>query len=424
MLENLNRIFGACFPPLVILGWLGAGIFLYTAFRSREWRKKLTGAEGFLALLLFFMMANRIPNPAIISFRYVIGIGILTLFWSVWLLRWSWHNCPAPLRRWRGMLLLALVFGICLGGFLKEIRLSKRTRRETEIIRFLRTERAQGKTKHRVWLTTDDRLERMIISAGRDDFSQIIVSEKPEEWKYILPGIRNWNEEICFYLGIKELKKAEAILDSLLIPAHRMIRFQNSNVMISAVPTKNISIMKSGGSETIFQENFSNLQEVPEQDGNYQELKRRGVGFAKQPLFLPSGWRPNSTHGYKGHRLEQIELKVIPDGIYGNSLFFSGNCSGSVMYSRLWNATSHYRCSFLFRGKRNSTVSLNVYLYNAAGGFIKTKELSMATGSGEENTLYIQTPIYEPEAACFMIALRFYPGQGMVDNLQLELDKE
>ena len=79
MLENLNRIFGACFPPLVILGWLGAGIFLYTAFRSREWRKKLTGAEGFLALLLFFMMANRIPNPAIISFRYVIGIGILTL---------------------------------------------------------------------------------------------------------------------------------------------------------------------------------------------------------------------------------------------------------------------------------------------------------------------------------------------------------
>lgn len=93
--------------------------------------------EGFLALLLLFMMANRIPNPAIISFRYLIGIGILTLFWSVWLLRWSWHNCPASLRRWRGMLLLALVFGICLGGFLKEIRLSKRTRRETEIIRFL-----------------------------------------------------------------------------------------------------------------------------------------------------------------------------------------------------------------------------------------------------------------------------------------------
>ena len=179
MLENLNRIFGACFPPLVILGWLGAGIFLYTAFRSGEWRKKLTGMEGFLALLLLFMMANRIPNPAIISFRYLIGIGVLTLFWSVWLLRWSWHNCPTPLRRWRGMLLLALIFGICLGGFLKEIRLSERTRRETEMIRFFRTASSRIVTDSKLILSSEERMSRILISAECSVFYANTVSMEP-----------------------------------------------------------------------------------------------------------------------------------------------------------------------------------------------------------------------------------------------------
>ena len=429
MLENLNRIFGARFPPLVILGWLGAGIFLYTAFRSGEWRKKLTGMEGFLALLLLFMMANRIPNPAIISFRYVIGIGVLTLFWSVWLLRWSWHNCPAPLRRWRGMLLLALTFGICLGGFLKEIRLSKRTRRETEMIRFLQAEFLGKPKETRVWLTDDDRLERVLIAAQRSDFSQVIVSDDPEEWKTILTQIGAFNHKI--YLGIEENDEKKQFLQSAysVSSKHNWVTLYQKNNFLILQYTGNSEELTSplpawAAHPNHISENFQQTIEIPI-NGNRQlaELKLRGAGFLKGEKFhFIQDWLPNPGEGYAPADIGTMKLNLIPDGPEGNALFFEGAGMASVMCLKKLDPGKRYKGTILFRGSKSSRVGINIYLYS--NGFLRGEQLFVFRGSGTEQILYFHFPIEKTvsEAEYFRVAISMKAGTVVLNRFTLVPD--
>lgn len=422
MLENLNRIFGACFPPLVILGWLGAGIFLYTAFRSGEWRKKLTGMEGFLALLLLFMMANRIPNPAIISFRYVIGIGVLTLFWSVWLLRWSWHNCPAPLRRWRGMLLLALTFGICLGGFLKEIRLSKRTRRETEVIRFLKNGLPSSHKQHQVWLTNDDRLERMLISAGVKQYQQVIIADDIQGWKYALTELNSVIDRMFVYFPnnmistnlFRELMQIipEKQWDELLCGIHSKILKTD---LYSPNFTTQAKLLRDG--TEIISENFDNSQKLSKDNIHIQELRKRDSAFAAVDFQLPFNWSPNAWDGYKPGK---IQLEVKKDENFGKALFFSGSTAISIMNLTPLEVTTRYRCRFLFRGDRQS--SFTVGFYSAITPLnLKVNQLKSFQCAGENYLLYGEVIIPEgnPGELYRLIMFKFLPGKIYLEDFVL-----
>ena len=429
MLENLNRIFGACFPPLVILGWLGAGIFLYTAFRSGKWRKKLTGAEGFLALLLLFMMANRIPNPAIISFRYLIGIGILTLFWSVWLLRWSWHNCPASLRRWRGMLLLALVFGICLGGFLKEIRLSKRTRRETEIIRFLQKSRLFS-TEHskRVLLGTTPRLERILITAAREREIEPLVIEDERGLLGNLKVTRYANQDIYVLLSKTQEEQYWPAAAMAAFPEDRWKRIgggqwfgiyqihQTKSLVGLPIP------MPPYQKQHIIHENFEHGEIVDPANEQLQQLREKGVGFTRSPLLLPPGWLPDAGHGTYEPKPDQMELKLIPNGISGTSLFFSGQGSGTVFRTAYFPADRQYRGAFIFQGSPGCLLEIFAYLHGRDGKFIRSEKLKSLTGNSNRQLIWgeFDWKCSSQEVQTFRIAVHLAKGTILIDNFVLK----
>ena len=426
MLENLNRIFGACFPPLVILGWLGAGIFLYTAFRSGEWRKKLTGMEGFLALLLLFMMANRIPNPAIISFRYLIGIGVLTLFWSVWLLRWSWHNCPTPLRRWRGMLLLALIFGICLGGFLKEIRLSERTRRETEMIRFFRTASSRIVTDSKLILSSEERMSRILISAECSVFYANTVSMEP----VLLTAIANryQSKELWFFFSWKEIEnyRKNNSMPTVISAGDWRMEYCGKGGMIYSLSCKMGTCALSSSkkqSTACISETFDELSEIPRKNYTLQALRRQGVEFAQESLWLPAAWEPNSGHGYRGNGLGSMQLKIIKNGIHGNSLFFSGRTSGSVMIRRKQKAGKQYIGHLIFRGTPGSKVAVFAYLYDNNDKFSRMVQLSEEQIQNKEQIqhMFWEVGCWGPEVSTFLITLEFSTGEIILDDFSMEV---
>ncbi|NMD88173.1 hypothetical protein HF882_16430 [Victivallis vadensis] len=429
MLENLNRIFGACFPPLVILGWLGAGIFLYTAFRSGEWRKKLTGMEGFLALLLLFMMANRIPNPAIISFRYVIGIGVLTLFWSVWLLRWSWHNCPTPLRRWRGMLLLALIFGICLGGFLKEIRLSERTRRETEVICFLRdADFFTANGTNRILLGTEPRLERIVVTAARKQVLDPLVVNNQEELTDNLRIARYVNQEMYVLLNKQEEKEhwPEIISGNIATDHWEKIEAGKQFGIYRVIPKKQlfgqVVPMPPRNKRHVIYEDFEHGEEINPARMQIRLLREKGVGFAQVPIVLPTDWLPNPTHGSYEPEKEKMELKLIPQGINCSSLFFSGKGSGSIMKVSPLSARERYRGAFIFRGTPESKVEIVTYLYNANRQFIRSEKLASAEATSARQLILVNFSLeqLQPEVCSFRIAISLEGGTILIDNFVVE----
>lgn len=419
MLENLNRIFGACFPPLVILGWLGAGIFLYTAFRSGEWRKKLTGAEGFLALLLFFMMANRIPNPAIISFRYVIGIGILTLFWSVWLLRWSWHNCPAPLRRWRGMLLLALVFGICLGGFLKEIRLSKRTKMETEAIRYFHSLSPESLTDS-IIITQEERFSRIIRTAGHRS-AILQLPSATEFWSKCIYLTQSHYQHILLFLPwndkeMEQNKRLLALSGFRVIPKHTGKYFR-----IFSITSPETSVTAAPNTNVVLKEHFNQLREISITDPLLQNLQKRGVHFAQKALCFPIGWQPNDGHGYDCGDLKKLELKVVPNNSTGNSICFSGWSKGTVITQKRFMADKQYWLSLQFRGTISSRLGIYLYCYDKNDIFLKVEPVGYFYGTSIDSVqnavLFIEQ--FPSKTAKFILALELADGYLLLDHISL-----
>lgn len=419
MLENLNRIFGACFPPLVILGWLGTGIFLYTAFHSGEWRKKLTGAEGFLALLLLFMMANRIPNPAIISFRYVIGIGVLTLFWSVWLLRWGWHNCPASLRRWRGMLLLALTFGICLGGFLKEIRLSRRTRMETEAIRYFQSLPQENLTGS-VIVTPEKRLERLLTTAERRG-TVLRLPYDSESWKAGIRRIGPHYRRILLFLpwnmeGTELVGKLAAFKGFQWIPEYTGKYFHVFSVTVSERP---VTAFRT--EDMVMEDHFEQLWEISVDHPVMRNLQKRGVAFARQALRFPVGWQPNDGHGYDRGDLKNLVLKTVPNGSVGHSISFSGWGGGAIMTQRQFRADRGYWLLLGFRGTGASRIGVYLYCYDENGGFLKTEAVRYFCGTSidfEQNeALLIEQ--FPAGTAKFTLALELVDGHLLLDRVFL-----
>ncbi|WP_288593028.1 hypothetical protein [uncultured Victivallis sp.] len=411
MLENLNRIFGACFPPLVILGWLGAGIFLYTAFRSGEWRKKLTGAEGFLALLLLFMMANRIPNPAIISFRYLIGIGILTLFWSVWLLRWSWHNCP---RRWRGMLLLALVFGICLGGFLKEIRLSRRTRMETELIRYFRSLPSPFPGS-RLVLSSNKRMSRVLFSAERQGTSIDLPKDAAAWINCIQWSAPYYKQLLLVYIQqedkfglLQKLKASEPALKQ---------EYQGKYFQIFSISRNAANTNRQKGMEMVLTDCFEILRKIPETHPMMHTLREKGVGFARQPLWFPAGWVPNDGRGNR----EELELSANRTGEKSNAIYFSGRGKGIIISELRQPANGIYWGSLRFRGTPGSELNVYAYCFDQSGRLADAVLVRTFYGL-RFNT--VQQAVFlldrfPPEVEKFIFAIEFADGQIALENFNI-----
>lgn len=424
VLENLNRIFGACFPPLVILGAIGALLHLYLVFRSRN-RSRLTDLGSFLALLLLFMILNRIFNPAVISYRYVIGIAVLTLGWSVRFIQQGWEYCPPHFRTWRPLILFALVFGICLGGILKEMRISKRTRRETEIIHFLRSDPNRNNGASKLLIAQDGRWDRILASAERDDL-QVVVLEQDMEPGTLLRTVSSVVDEL--YLQLPPKSERSFLYQTIIseIPAENWKLLWSGkaySILSTVLPAKKEQFqMPPRTPEDILHEDFEKWEEIPDATSWLKELRQRGVGFAKNsPVVVPVGWRPNPADGYSGTGLPEMKLGRNEKGIDKNSLHFRGKTRAAIMYNKPFPARSAYRCSFLFRNFGNGNLTVAAYLYSASDRFLHTIPLALFATQGRRYPAYL-TFVWTglpPEAEYFRLVLAFDAGEIMLDNLIL-----
>lgn len=416
VLENLNRILGSCFPPLVILGAIGALLHLYQAIRIRN-RNRLVGPGSFLALLLFFMLLNRIFNPAVISYRYVIGIAVLTSGWSVRLIQLGWKYCPPCIRRWRPLILFALVFGICLGGILKEMRISKRTRRETEIIRFLRSDPNRNNGTNKLLIGQNERWNRILASAGRSDFQAALALVPGKVSAEQLQILGRFADEIYCIWPSQSIVEEFFVPVSSLIPVKTWRKLYQKKIAVYSTQLSGAEngVMPPRLKQDVVYENFENGVKFPD-NAIRQELRKRGVGFAESPSLLPKGWMPNHYDGYRGENLRDMELTIIPDGISGPSLYFCGNTMGSLMLSRTFSVGPTYYISFAYRGTPGSCVAVSAYFYTSDGHYLSSDLLRRFICTKKEETVLIQVHSIPTKAKYFQLVLQIGPGEIQIDN--------
>ena len=378
--------------------------------------------------MLLFLVASmvfiRLFNPNIISSRYVIGITVPILVWSIYMFRQVFAYCPEKLLIWRGLLLTGILASICIVGICKELRFNSRVYRERAAISLLHQTFSSIQKKSGIVFSPSDRIKRIVYSAG---IEQVLEwHELPAEAQSEMVRLAPYSYR-AVYLLLYKVEQHDKILKKLRseLPTYEWLpetensesilyRLQDNGLFGTTLPAVTLEEKNISASE-----DFETSKIVPVNTPFLQHLQLMKVGFAFSEIMLPADWHTNRLHGYIGTGVEEMQLSVKPNGITSHSLVFSGIPKASLVSTLKGDFARSWICSFMYRGSPRSIIVL--YIYWNDGDSIKRKSIAYVYGDGSNlvKVARIKIPAFAENNSNWQLAFEFSKGTLFLDNIAL-----